>query len=100
MWPIWCHFTLMFNLILWFRVDYMKSSCSSLSAKGGGDKNPEIPVSGSLTGIFVFNVWTNKPLRSTLSGGNSAPFPGLPPDEGSYSLIVCILHASILRVVT
>ena len=76
------------------------NSVTSLSAKGGGDKNPEIPVSGSLTGIFVFNVWTNKPLRSTLSGGNSAPFPGLPPDEGSYSLIVCILHASILRVVT
>lgn len=71
-----------------------------LSPLRGFDKNPEIPVSSSLTGIFVFEEWTNKTLRSTLSGGNSAPPPGLPPDKGSYSLIVCILHASILRVVT
>ncbi len=51
MWPIWCHFTPALNLIFWFRVDYMKSSCSSLSAKEGRKKAK--PVSEILTGFFL-----------------------------------------------
>ena len=51
MWPIWCHFTPALNLIVWYRVDYMKSSCSSLSAKEGRKKAK--PVSEILTGFFL-----------------------------------------------
>ena len=61
MWPIWCHFTPMFNLILWFIVDYMKSSCSSLSAtnaeyqyitKSTPDFTPKNVKSGVLFSLY------------------------------------------------
>lgn len=83
MWPIWCHFTPVLNLIVWYRVDYIKSSCSSLSAIKGVNQafarfTPFFTPKNVKLGVFVFfkilqkNVnykaigismdWQNEPL--------------------------------------
>ena len=43
--------------------------------QGGWTKAPKIPVSSSLTGIFVFAGWTDETPRGSLSGGKTVPPP-------------------------
>ena len=49
-----------------------------LSPQRGFDKKPMIPVSSSLTGIFVFQGRTNTPPCGSSSAGNSVAWPSAP----------------------